>query len=197
VTHIYNSEHSIQPTITQFRNIQYIQKLHLQTNYNFYPSIQNCVTMHKKLKLTNSYFKQIYICQHKRHKWDSSYVSVTPKSITLLYTTSFWTKSKPSKDQNGLNASCLKCITMLCIIHSLSMCRMQRFLAVLSSFFHSSLLCNFSCHPSPPTIHPSSLISSCHLFLGLSLNLVVPKFIYDTLLGNSILFLSLYMSKPT
>ena len=40
------------------------------------------------------------------------------------------------------------------------------------------LLCNFSCHPSPPTIHPSFLTSSCHLFLGLPLNLVVPKFIY-------------------
>ena len=41
--------------------------------------------------------------------------------------------------------------------------------------FHSSLLCTFSCHPSTPTILPSSLTSSCHLFLGLPLNLVVPK----------------------
>ena len=63
------------------------------------------------------------------------------------------------------------------------MCRMQRFLAILRSFFHNSLLCTFSCHPSPSTILPSSLTSSCHLFLGLSLNLVVPKFIYNTLLG--------------
>ena len=60
---------------------------------------------------------------------------------------------------------------------------MRRFLVVLRSFFHSSLLCTFSCHPSPLTIHPSSLTSSCHLFLGLPLNLVVPKFIYNTLLG--------------
>ena len=30
---------------------------------------------------------------------------------------------------------------------------------------------------------PSSLTSSCHLFLGLPFNLVVPKFIYNTLLG--------------
>jgi hypothetical protein len=30
---------------------------------------------------------------------------------------------------------------------------------------------------------PSSLTSSCHLFLGLHLSLVVPKFIYNTLLG--------------
>ena len=60
---------------------------------------------------------------------------------------------------------------------------MRRFLAVLRSFFHSSLLCTFSCHPSPPTILPSSLTSSCHLFLGLLLNLVVPIFKYNTLLG--------------
>ena len=68
-------------------------------------------------------------------------------------------------------------------IHSIAMCRMRRFLAVLRSFFHSSLLHTFSCHPSPPTILPSSLTSSCHLFLGLPLNLVVPKVIYNTLLG--------------
>jgi len=40
----------------------------------------------------------------------------------------------------------------------------------------------FSCHPSPPTTLPSSLTSSCHLFLGLPLNLVVPKFIHNSLL---------------
>jgi hypothetical protein len=58
------------------------------------------------------------------------------------------------------------------------MWRMWRFLAVLRSFNHSSLLRTFSCHPSPPNILPSSLTSSCHLFLCLPLNLVVPKFIY-------------------
>ena len=36
--------------------------------------------------------------------------------------------------------------------------------------------------PAPPTILQSSLTSSCHLFLGLPLKLVVPKFIYNTLL---------------
>jgi hypothetical protein len=61
-------------------------------------------------------------------------------------------------------------------IHSIGMCRMRQFLAVLRSFFPSSLLCSFSCHPSPPTILPSSLTSYCHLLLGLPLNLVVPKF---------------------
>ena len=79
-------------------------------------------------------------------------------------------------------------------IHSFGMCRMRRFLAVLRSFFHSSLLCNFSCHPSPPTIHPSSLTSSCHLFLGPLLSLVVPKFTYNTLLG--ILFSSILCTCP-
>ena len=51
----------------------------------------------------------------------------------------------------------------------------------------------FSCHPSPPTILPSSLTSSHHLFLGLPLNLV-PKFIYNTLLG--ILFSSILCTCP-
>jgi len=69
-------------------------------------------------------------------------------------------------------------------IHSIAMCRMRRFLAVHSSFFHSSLLRTFSCCPSPPTILPSSLTTFCHLFLGLTLNLVVPKFIYNTFWGE-------------
>ena len=57
-----------------------------------------------------------------------------------------------------------------------------------------SLLCTFSYHPSPPTILLSSLTPSCHLFLGLPLNLVVPKFIYNTLLG--ILFSSILCTCP-
>ena len=88
---------------------------------------------------------------------------------------------------------CVKCGLVTGIVHSFihstGMCRMRRFLAVLRSFFRSSLLCTFSHHPSPPTILPSSLTSSCNLFLGLPLNLVVPKFIYKTLLG--ILFSSI------
>jgi len=79
-------------------------------------------------------------------------------------------------------------------IHSIAMCRMQRFLAILRSFFNSSLLCTFSCHASPPTIHPSSLTSYYHLFLGPPLSLVVPKFIYNTLLG--ILFPSILCTCP-
>ena len=62
--------------------------------------------------------------------------------------------------------------------HSIVMCRMRQFLAVLRSFFHSSLLCTFS----------------CHLFLGLPLSLAVPKFIYNTLLG--ILFSSILCTFP-
>ena len=52
----------------------------------------------------------------------------------------------------------------------------------------------FSLHPPPPTIHLSSLTSSCHLFFGLPLNLVVHKFIYNTLLG--ILFSSILCTCP-
>jgi hypothetical protein len=57
------------------------------------------------------------------------------------------------------------------------------------------LLCTFSCHPSPPIILPSSLTSSCYLFLGLPFSLV-PKFIcvYNTLLG--ILFSSILCTCP-
>ena len=88
-----------------------------------------------------------------------------------------------------------KCVHQkLSFIHSIGMCRMQQFLAVLRNFFHSSLLYTFTCHPSPPTTLPSSLTSSCHLFLDLPLNLVVPKFIYNTLLG--ILFSSILFTFP-
>ena len=45
-------------------------------------------------------------------------------------------------------------------------CRSQQFLPFLSVIY-------FSCHPSPPTILPSSLTSSCHLFLGLPLSLLL------------------------
>ena len=61
------------------------------------------------------------------------------------------------------------------------MCRMWRFLAILRSFYHSSLLQNISFHPFPPTNLPSSLTSSCHLFFGLPMRLVASKFIYNTL----------------
>jgi hypothetical protein len=55
-------------------------------------------------------------------------------------------------------------ILPLPIIHSIGTCRMRPFLAVLRSFFCSSLLYTLSFHPFPPTSLPSSLTSSCHLF---------------------------------
>ena len=66
-------------------------------------------------------------------------------------------------------------ITINKFIHSIGVCRMWWFLAVLRSFFHSSLLCTFSGHPSPPTNLPSSLTSSCHLFLGYLSVLLFPN----------------------
>jgi hypothetical protein len=57
-------------------------------------------------------------------------------------------------------------------IHSIGMWRMRQFFAVLRYFFLSSMLYTFSCYPSSPTILPSYLITSCHLFLGPPLNLV-------------------------
>jgi hypothetical protein len=41
------------------------------------------------------------------------------------------------------------------------------------------LLYIFSFHPFPPPSLQSSLTSSCHLFLGLPLSLVVSEFIYN------------------
>ena len=81
-------------------------------------------------------------------------------------------------------------------ILSIGVCRMQRFFAFLRRVLHSSLLCTFSCHPSPPTFLPSSLTSSCHLFFGLPLNLVVSKFIYNNLLGILIFFFFILCTCP-
>ena len=67
--------------------------------------------------------------------------------------------------------------------HSIGMCRMQQFLAVLRTFFDSSLLYTLSFHPFPLTSLPPSFTSSCHLFLGPLLSLIVSKFIYNTFLG--------------
>ena len=78
-------------------------------------------------------------------------------------------------------------------IHSFGMCRMYRFIAVLRSFLHPSLLYTLSFHPYPPASLPSSLTSSCHLFHGLPFSLV-SKFMYSTLLG--ILFSSILCTCP-
>ena len=78
-------------------------------------------------------------------------------------------------------------------IHSIGTCRRRRFLTVLRGLFHSSLL-YISLPPFSPTSLPSTLTSSCHLFLGLPLSLVVSKFTYNTLLG--ILFSSILCTCP-
>ena len=78
-------------------------------------------------------------------------------------------------------------------IHSIDMCRMRWFLAILRSFFHSSLLYTLSFYPIP-TSPPSSYISSLHLFLGLPLILFVLKFKRNTFLG--ILFSSILCTCP-
>jgi hypothetical protein len=74
-------------------------------------------------------------------------------------------------------------ITVLSFIHSIAMCRMRWFLAVLRSFFHSSLSYTFPCHSSLPAMLPAYLTSSCHLFLGLPIGLVASNFILNTFLG--------------
>ena len=87
----------------------------------------------------------------------------------------------------------LSCACVMCEFNQ-RMCRMRRFLAVLRSVFHSSLLYTLSFHPFPPTSLPSSLTSSCHLFLGLPLSPVASKFIHNTFLG--ILFSSILCTCP-
>jgi len=85
-------------------------------------------------------------------------------------------------------------IFVFAINQSIGMYRIRWFLAVLRSLFNSSLSYTFSCQSSPPTILSSSLTSSSHLFLGLSLGLVVSRCIYNTLLG--ILFSSILCTCP-
>ena len=78
--------------------------------------------------------------------------------------------------------------------HSIGMCRMWWFLAVLRSIFNSPLLHTPSFHHFPPTSLPSSLTSSYHLFLGLPLSFVVSKFKCNTFWG--ILFSSILCTCP-
>jgi len=71
---------------------------------------------------------------------------------------------------------------------------MRQLFGILRIFFHSPLLCTFSCHPTPPTICPSS----SHLILpSISWSTsqsFVPKFVYNTLFG--ILFSSILCTCP-
>ena len=87
--------------------------------------------------------------------------------------------------------------SLFSINQSIGMNRMRWFLAVLRSLLHSCLSYTFSCHSSPPTILPSSLTSSSHLFLGLPLGLIFFQIHVQYSFGNPIFFHSLYMSKQT
>jgi hypothetical protein len=96
-------------------------------------------------------------------------------------------------------------------IHSIAICKIQQFLAILRSFFHSSLLNTISCHTSPTNILPLLPTSTCHLILSFPFGLIDSKIIYDTLFRilypsikctcqqqqNPISFNSLYMHKRT
>jgi hypothetical protein len=119
----------------------------------------------------NHYWKCLFLTPRVQPNWQSG-----QKNTSLL--------------QNLLRVPLLKLTNS---IHSFGMWRMWIFLTVLSSFFHSFLLYTFSCHSSPPIILPSSLTSSCHLFLVLPLNLV-SRFIHNNLLG--ILFSSILCTCP-
>jgi len=100
---------------------------------------------------------------------------LSPLKQRILLTKTSLNNHKKLKTLNYLKMSvinhCLKLIN-----HSIRMCRMRQFLAILRSFFHSSLLYTLSIHTFPPTSLPISLTSSCHLFHGLPLSLVVSKF---------------------
>ena len=114
-----------------------------------------------------------------------------------IFSFCFWEDTGWTLDTGVPTPSCATIFITGChfiFIHSIGMYSMWRFLAILRSFFCSSLLCTFSCHPAPPTNCPSSLTLSCHLFLGLPLSLVVTKFICNTLSG--ILFSSILCTWP-
>src|SRR5215510_2756866 len=84
------------------------------------------------------------------------------------------------------------------------MCRMRQFLAVLSSFFHSSLLYTFSCHFSPPTDNslPFSAASSiplCYILFPATLlhQLTIPCCSQQLLPFLSVIYFSCHSSPPT
>jgi hypothetical protein len=84
-------------------------------------------------------------------------------------------------------------------IQSIAMCRKGRFLAILRTFIHSSLLHTFSCHSSPHTILPSPSLHLATYFLVYLSALFFFQTHVQYPIGNSkgIFFHSLYMPKPT
>ena len=87
-------------------------------------------------------------------------------------------------------------VTLMKYLNYHELMYITQFHAVFSSFLPFCLLYTLSFHPSPPSSLPSSLTSSCHLFLGLPLILLFPNSYIIYPFGNSISFHSLYMPKP-
>jgi len=121
-----------------------------------------------------------HLYQCNRTKCQGKSVHEEAKCLLILNTSPITTSTQLHIPYSVMLYPNLTKVLLNChsFIHSIGVCRMQRFLPILRSFFHSPLLCTFSCHPSQPAILPSSLTSSCHLFLGLPLSLVASKFIY-------------------
>ena len=82
------------------------------------------------------------------------------------FAASAWKRNLRRVSTYLLALHCVQSDRFLVLFFSIGTCRMRRFLAVLRSFLHFSPLCTFSCHPYPPTILPSFLTSTYHLFLG-------------------------------
>jgi len=91
--------------------------------------------------------------------WCKLFITISPRIVTVRARIGFHFCSFHMLILSLCHLYSFKVLSALrqALIHSIGMCRMRRFLAVLRSFFHSSLLCTFFCHPSPPTILPSSL----------------------------------------
>ena len=146
---------------------------HMQPVFVYCPVLDKCCFVISDSQLVNGFV--LIFCRDSTRSLSHDFkTEVSTKWFSLarlafLVLTSFPCTSQPLK--------------MEVSIHSIGLCRMQRSLAVLRSFSHSSLLRTFFCHPSASTILPFSLTSSCCLFLGLPLHVVDPKFIYNTLLG--------------
>ena len=123
-------------------------------------------------------------------------ILIVNNNIVLWYFNHLYTKSECNDGYLNTVISFCGCEGWHSFIHSIGMCRMRQFLAVLRNIFHFSLLYTLSFHPFPPMGLSSSLTSSCHLFLGLPLSLVASKFIYNTFWGVLLVFYSILCTCP-
>ena len=120
---------TIAPSFALIKAIMVIKITDRKWYYLFYQNISNWDTSPMS-------------CNHREH-WENRSISLTYKTQLHLSPVYFYLKYNRSFIHS--------------FIHSIGICRMWPFLAVLRIFLHSSLLCTFSCHPSPPTIlHPPS-----------------------------------------